>query len=67
MLENDLTSLQITKKASKLLDEVAGYFRRSKAKQVEWWIEQEHRRIFQDGERVPSNIPAESISAESQP
>ena len=65
MLDNDLTSLQITKKASKLLDEIADYFRRSKAKQVEWWIENEHRRIFKDGEQ--SQVPAETISAESQP
>jgi hypothetical protein len=50
MLENDLTSLQITKKANKRLAEIAEYFLRSKTKQVEWWIEQEHRRIFQDGE-----------------
>jgi hypothetical protein len=65
MEENGVTSLQITKQALKLLGDIADYFRRSKTKQVEWWIENEHRRIFQDGER--SQVPAESISTEQQP
>jgi hypothetical protein len=65
MLENVLTTIQITKKANKLLEEIADYFLRSKTKQVEWWIEQEHRRIFQDGEREQE--PGETMQAESQP
>lgn len=65
MLESELTTVQITKGASKRLSEIADYFRRSKNQQLEWWIEQEHRRIFCDGER-PQLIPAESIPAEQQ-
>jgi hypothetical protein len=62
---NELTSVQISKRGLKLLGEIAEYFRRSKSKQLEWWIEQEHQRIFQDGER--EQVPAESIQTENQP
>jgi hypothetical protein len=62
MLENSVTTVQITKSASKLLSEIAEYFRRSKTGQIEWWIEQEHKRIFQDGEQ--SQVPSESIPLE---
>jgi hypothetical protein len=65
MLGNELTTIQITKGASKLLGDIAEYFRRSKTGQIEWWIENEHRRIFLDGEREP--VPAESIPVEEQP
>jgi len=65
MLENELTTIQITKSVNKLLGDIADYYHRSKSGQLEWWIENEHRRIFQDGER--EQAPAESIQAESQP
>lgn len=67
MLESELTTVQITKGASKRLSEIADYFRRSKNQQLEWWIDQEHRRIFLDGERASMLIPAESIPTEQQP
>jgi hypothetical protein len=50
---------------NKLLGDIADYYHRSKAGQLEWWIEQEHRRIFQDGEQ--ETVPAETVQAESQP
>lgn len=64
MLNNILTTVQITKEVSKQLGEIAEYFHRSKTGQIEWWIENEYRRIFQDGDRQP--VLAESIPAESQ-
>jgi hypothetical protein len=65
MLETELTTIQVTKGASKRLREIAEYFRRSKTGQLEWWIENEHRRIFKDGEQ--EQVLSETISAESQP
>ena len=64
MLENELTTVQITKKMNKLLGDISEYFNRSKSGQLEWWIKNEHQRIFQDGEREPA--PAETVQAESQ-
>jgi len=46
---DEITTLQITKEASKKLGDIADYFRRSKIQQMIWWIENEHARIFEDG------------------
>lgn len=67
MDKSELSSVQITKEASKRLREIAEYLHRSKTQQIEWWIELEHRRIFCDGERASMLIPAESIPMEQQP
>jgi len=62
---NELTTVQITKGINKLLGDIADFYHRSKAGQIEWWIENEHRRIFKDGEHS-QEVPPESIPAENQ-
>ena len=38
---NELTTVQISKKASSRLHQIASFFKRSKAAQVEWMIDRE--------------------------
>lgn len=60
MPETELTTVQITKKASSMLAELASAERRSKTGQIEYMIEREHQRIFNDGENA--HAPTEESS-----
>lgn len=66
-MDNELTTVQITKGELKKLGEVAAYFRRSKTEQVAWMIDQEHDRLFGDGSAPYAPTVAESDMPADQP
>jgi predicted transcriptional regulator len=63
-MQNDLTTIQISKEASEKLKALAESYKRSKSSQAEWLIEQEYKKLA--AVKLvgrPTNDPKQKIKA----